>query len=77
MARVKRAVAIPVLGSGSIRTAADAIRLLRESGADGVAISRGCFGNPWIFAQARAALDVRQGDAGAHARRAASRPCCG
>jgi nifR3 family TIM-barrel protein len=52
--RVKRAVAIPVLGSGSIRTAADAVGLLRASGADGVAIGRGCFGNPWIFAQARA-----------------------
>ena len=54
VARVKRAVAILVLGSGSIRTAADAIRLLRESGADGVAIGRGCLGNPWIFEQARA-----------------------
>ena len=54
VARVKRAVAIPVIGSGGIRTAADAIRLLRESGADAVAIGRGCLGNPWIFQQARA-----------------------
>ncbi len=53
VARVKRAVAIPVLGSGGIRTAADAVRLLRESGADGVAIGRGCIGNPWIFEQAK------------------------
>ncbi len=52
--RVKEAVNIPVLGSGGIREAEDAIRLLRESGADAVAIGRGCLGNPWIFQQARA-----------------------
>ena len=52
-ARVKQAVRIPVLGGGGIRTAADAVRLLRETGADAVAIGRGCLGNPWIFEQAR------------------------
>ena len=30
------------------------MRFLRETGADGVAIGRGCLGNPWIFRQARA-----------------------
>ena len=52
--RVKEAVRIPVLGSGGIREPADAVRFLRETGADGVAIGRGCLGNPWIFRQARA-----------------------
>jgi tRNA-dihydrouridine synthase B len=52
--RVKRAVAIPVLGSGGVRAAEDAIRFLQQTGADGVAIGRGCLGNPWIFQQARA-----------------------
>jgi tRNA-dihydrouridine synthase B len=52
--RVKEAVRIPVLGSGGVREAADAVRFLRETGADGVAIGRGCLGNPWIFAQSRA-----------------------
>lgn len=51
--RVKKAVTIPVLASGGIREAADAVRFLRESGADAVAIGRGCLGNPWIFRQAR------------------------
>jgi tRNA-dihydrouridine synthase B len=51
--RVKDAVKIPVLGGGGVRTAADAVRLLRQTGADGVAIGRGCLGNPWIFEQAR------------------------
>jgi nifR3 family TIM-barrel protein len=54
VARVKQAVQIPVLGSGGIRAAADALRSLRQSGADAVAIGRGCLGNPWIFSQARA-----------------------
>src|SRR5262245_26330574 len=54
VARVKQAVSIPVLGSGGIRAAADAIRFLNESGADGASIGRGCLGNPWIFREARA-----------------------
>jgi nifR3 family TIM-barrel protein len=52
--RVKQAVRIPVLGSGGIREPADALRFLRQTGADGAAIGRGCLGNPWIFAQCRA-----------------------
>lgn len=55
--RVKQAVDIPVLGSGGIRYAEDAIRMLRETGADGAAIGRGCLGNPWIFQHARALLN--------------------
>ncbi len=53
VARVKQAVRIPVFGSGGVREAIDAIRFLKETGADGVAIGRGCLGNPWIFQQAR------------------------
>jgi tRNA-dihydrouridine synthase B len=56
VARVKRAVRIPVLGSGGIREADDARRFLHDTGADGVAIARGCLGNPWIFQQARTLL---------------------
>jgi tRNA-dihydrouridine synthase B len=56
VSRVKQAVRIPVLGSGGVRQPADALRFLRETGADGVAIGRGCLGNPWIFQQARALL---------------------
>lgn len=52
--RVKAAVRIPVQGSGGIRQPQDAVRFLRESGADGAAVGRGCLGNPWIFEQTRA-----------------------
>jgi tRNA-dihydrouridine synthase B len=54
IARVRQAVKIPVLGSGGVREPGDVVRFLRETGADGVAIGRGCLGNPWIFQQARA-----------------------
>ena len=54
VARVKQAVAVPVIGSGGVRQAADALRFLAETGADGVAIGRGCLGNPWIFRDAKA-----------------------
>lgn len=55
-ARVKAAVAVPVVASGGVRTAEDAVALLAATGCDGVAIARGCLGNPWIFARARALL---------------------
>ena len=75
VARVKQAVSIPVLGSGGIREAADTRRFLRETGADGVAIGRGCLGNPWIFRQSVALV---QGLPGARppTRWSAAGPCC-
>lgn len=58
VARVCAAVSIPALGSGGIREPADARRYLSESGAAGVAIGRGCLGNPWIFQQTRSLLQT-------------------
>ena len=56
LADVKRHVgdAITVLGSGDLFSAADAWRMIDETGVDGVTIARGAIGNPWIFQQARA-----------------------
>jgi tRNA-dihydrouridine synthase B len=51
IAEVKKAVSIPVIGSGDVTEAADALERLRESGADGVMIGRGAMANPWIFMQ--------------------------
>jgi tRNA-dihydrouridine synthase B len=51
VAEVKRVVRIPVIGSGDVRDAADALQRLRASGADGVMIGRGAMHNPWIFRQ--------------------------
>ena len=57
LARVKRATCLPIIGGGGIREAADAVRMLAETGVDAVSIGRGCLGNPWIFRQARALLN--------------------
>jgi tRNA-dihydrouridine synthase B len=42
-----------ILGSGDIHTAADALRMIEQTGVDGVIAARGAIGNPWLFRQAR------------------------
>jgi nifR3 family TIM-barrel protein len=51
IAQMKAALAIPVLGSGDLFTAHDCLRMLNETGCDGIMIARGALGNPWIFRQ--------------------------
>ena len=53
---LKQALDIPVLGNGDIWEAADAVRMVRETGCDGVVIGRGCLGRPWLFADLAAAF---------------------
>jgi tRNA-dihydrouridine synthase B len=59
IARVVRALEIPVVGNGDVQTGEDVLRMREETGCAGVMIARGSFGNPWIFAEARALLDGR------------------
>ena len=53
---VKSHVSVPVLGNGDIHCGADALRMLDETGCDGVLIARAAQGNPWIFREVRAAM---------------------
>lgn len=49
-------VDIPVLGNGDIWEAADALRMVEQTGAAGVVVGRGCLGRPWLFRDLAAAF---------------------
>lgn len=57
--KVKQARRIPVVANGDIDGADKAVRCQKWTGADGLMIGRATFGNPWIFTQAKAALNSR------------------
>jgi len=57
LARVKRHVGDRiVLGSGDLFAAEDCIRMMNQTGVDGVTVARGCIGYPWLFEEIRALL---------------------
>ncbi len=49
ISRLVEHVEIPVLGNGDIWEASDALRMVEQTGADGVVVGRGCLGRPWLF----------------------------
>ncbi len=53
---------VPVLGNGDIWSADDAIRMVRETGCDGVVVGRGCLGRPWLFGDLVAAFRAEAGE---------------
>jgi nifR3 family TIM-barrel protein len=57
IAAMVEALEIPVIGNGDVRTGEDARRMRDETGCAAIMIARGSHGDPWIFRQARAALD--------------------
>ena len=54
---IKKLLSIPVIANGDVFSAEDAVHILKYTGADMAMIGRACFGNPWLFQQAAAALE--------------------
>ena len=61
IARLVDHVDIPVLGNGDIWEAADALRMVEQTGAAGVVVGRGCLGRPWLFRDLAAAFAGERG----------------
>ncbi len=59
IARLVDTLAIPVLGNGDIWEAADALRMIEQTGCAGVVVGRGCLGRPWLFRDLAAAFAGR------------------
>lgn len=57
IAELKRSIPVPVMGSGDLFTARDCVRMLEETGCDGLLVARGALGNPFIFRDARMLLE--------------------
>ena len=61
ISEVKQKVSIPLIGSGDIKNAADALRMKNETGVDYIMVGRASFVNPWIFREINSVLSGGEG----------------
>ena len=56
--QVKEAVKIPVIGNGDVDSPESAVRMMKETGCDGIMVGRAVRGNPWLFGEIREYLET-------------------
>lgn len=54
---VKEAVSIPVIGNGDVKDGPSALRMMEETGCDGIMVAQAAMGNPWIFREINAYIE--------------------
>lgn len=65
IAQLKEAItSVPILGNGDIWSGEDAVRMVKETGCDGVVVGRGCLGRPWLFGDLATAFRAEAGEIG-------------
>ncbi len=64
VAALKQALDVPVLGNGDVWEPWDALRMMRETGCDGVVVGRGCLGRPWLFGDLASVFGTTPGSGG-------------
>ncbi len=60
IAKVRQQLSVPVIANGDIVSGEAAVNCLHRTGADGLMLARATFGDPWLFAEVRAALDGKE-----------------
>jgi tRNA-dihydrouridine synthase len=56
ISQLREAVTVPLIGNGDVKTPDDALKMLRETGCDGVMVGRAAISNPWALNRIRAAM---------------------